>query len=140
MVIFVFNMELEWCWIIRQARLRIIVVPSMLVNVVPPIFQYANIHWFIERATHMLTSYTIDELPFNKTKGWRAADPIIVAEHGSGRNYSGNCRWLSRGFRLDTAFGFRIDAIWSSWLVTDVDRLQLTLDWLHTYQCSHLLQ
>ncbi len=34
----------------------------------------------------MLTSYTIDELPFNKTKGWRVADPIIVAEHGSGRN------------------------------------------------------
>jgi|GEM_PF-3631787 len=54
----------------------------MLVNVVRPILQYANIHRFIDRATHMLTSHTIDELscPFNKAKGWRAADPIIVAE------------------------------------------------------------
>ena len=59
----------------------------MLVNVVRPIFRHANIHGFIERATQTLTSYTIDELscPFNKTKGWRAADPIIVAEHGSDR-------------------------------------------------------
>jgi hypothetical protein len=54
----------------------------MLVNVVRPILQYANIHRFIERATCMLTSHIIDELscPFNKAKGWGAADPIIVAE------------------------------------------------------------
>ena len=44
------------------------------------------------------------------------------------------------GLSLGNAFVWLIDATWFSWVVTDEDSLQLTFDWLHTNQCSHLSQ